>query len=145
MHLAETLRAIHDQSGAPLVLVGMSQLPRAIKAVPQLKSRVADWIEFLPCDLRDARTMAEALCEIEVADDLVREIHQKCGGSARKIRTALERVERLARLRTKRRIALGDLPDGFSLTYDFDARGKVPAPSGSEEKSNVVSLRAENA
>ncbi|HUY27299.1 MAG TPA: AAA family ATPase [Candidatus Binataceae bacterium] len=136
MHLCETLRAIHDQSGAPLVLIGMKDLPRAVRQVPQLESRIAHWVEFLPCDLRDTRMMAEQLCEIELGDDLVREIHRATAGSARKIRIGLERLERLARLRTKRSLGLSDLPDDFALTYEVRSRAQ-----GKQAREEVAELK----
>lgn len=125
IRLAETLRAIHDQTQAPLVLIGMSKLPRVIQSLPQLSSRVAHWIEFGPCDLRDVRTLATTLCEIELADDLLQRLHEETGGSARAIRVALERIERLARRRGKQRLGAADLPDGFEFAYALRTTTRV--------------------
>lgn len=139
MHLAETLRAIHDQSGAPLILIGMKNLPLAVQKVPQLERRIAHWVEFLPCDLRDTRMLAEQLCEIEIADDLIREIHQVARGSAGKIHIALERLERLAGLRTMRKLKLADLPDNFALTYE--TRSRTGKQQQSREEAPAVELK----
>ena len=132
LHLAETLRGIHDQTLAPLVLIGMSQLPRAIKAMPQLERRITHRVEFKPCDLRDVRTLADTVCEIELADDLVRELHRATNGSVGLVRIALERLENLARRRTKRKLELDDLPEDFALTGGARRRTAplTPVPSG---------------
>lgn len=147
-YLTETLRAIHDQTQAPLILVGMSQLPRAIKTIPQLESRIAHRVEFKPCDLRDVRTMAEALCEIELADDLIRELHRVTNGSARLVRIALERLENVARRRVKRKLALNDLPEDFEMTATarrarreearpIDAGNVVTLPTAKEKEATA--------
>jgi DNA transposition AAA+ family ATPase len=142
----EGLRALHDATQAPLILIGMSQLPRAIKALPQLESRVAHWLEFTPCDLRDVRTMAETLCEIELSDDLIREIHRATAGSARAIRLGLERLENLARRRAKRKLQFADLPEDFTLIPSArPSRRDDPRreePRASESANNVVALRS---
>jgi DNA transposition AAA+ family ATPase len=144
LYLTETLRAIHDQTQAPLILIGMSQLPRAIKSIPQLESRIAHRVEFQPCDLRDVRTMAETMCEIEPADDLIRELHRVTIGSARTVRIALERLENHARRRAQRKLKLGDLPDDFALMPDEDHPVRREArrdDARSNDSSNVVALR----
>jgi len=141
LYLTETLRAIHDQSQAPLILIGMSQFPR-----DQVDSaaRIAHRVEFQPCDLRDVRTMAETMCEIEPADDLIRELHRATIGSARTVRIALERLENHARRRAQRKLKLGDLPDDFALMPDEDHPVRREArrdDARSNDSSNVVALR----
>jgi DNA transposition AAA+ family ATPase len=142
MHLAETLRAIHDATDAPLILIGMAALPKAIRAIPQIESRVAHWVEFQPCDFRDARAMADQLCEIVLDDDLVRHLHQESGGSARSIRIGLERIENYARRRAKKALTLDDLPDGFDLIY---ARRDHKAPAAEAAIPRVAAARANEA
>jgi len=136
LRMVETLRSIHDQTQAPLVLIGMSKLSRVVQSLPQLSSRVAQWIEFGPCDLRDVRTLATTLCEIELADDLIRRLHEETRGSARAIRVALERIERLARRRGKQRVGASDLPEGFEFAYALrSTRSVVDLDSVSEERA----------
>jgi len=134
----ESLRALHDATQAPLILIGMSQLPRAIRALPQLERRVAQRLEFQPCDLRDTRLMADELLEIELSDELVREIHRATAGSANSIHIALERLENLARRRVKRKLHLSDVPEDFALVPEARKTHREPARADS---SNVVSLR----
>lgn len=127
LNLAETLRAIHDATGAPIIFIGMKDLPYAIHRLPQLESRVAHWVTFEPGDLSDTRLMASELCEVEILDDLVKRIHEQTGGNARGVRVALERLESLARGRGKRRLGADDVDAKFDLTYGRAARDRGPA------------------
>ena len=143
LRMVETLRAIHDQTQAPLVLIGMSKLPRVIQSLPQLSSRVAQWIEFGPCDLRDVRTLATALSEVEIADDLIRRLHEESAGSVRAIRVALERIERMARRRGKSRVTVADLPGDFEFSYALrrpraGAVNEIDLPDSGERASHAA-------
>jgi len=141
LHLAETLRAIHDATNVPLILIGMANLPLAVHRLPQLHSRVAHWVEFRPCDLRDVRLMADELSEVEIGEDLLRALHEQTAGSARAIRVALERVETVARRRNKRRMALTDLPDNFEFTYARRGqRGADGAPAADDKKPALAAV-----
>jgi DNA transposition AAA+ family ATPase len=134
--VVETLRAIHDQTQSPLILIGMKQFPRAVRTMPQLDSRVAYEIEFLPCDLKDVRMLAEELCEVELADDLIRQMHEATAGCARRIRIALERIENFAKRNRKHRVALNDLPENFQFVA---SRRGTPRASARTERDEVTS------
>jgi hypothetical protein len=123
-------------------LVKRMHLAETIRASPQIESRVAHWVEFQPCDFRDARAMADQLCEIVLDDDLVRHLHQVSGGSARSIRIGLERIENYARRRAKKALTLDDLPDGFDLIY---ARRDHKAPAAEAAIPRVAAARANEA
>lgn len=138
MRLVETLRAIHDATTAPLILIGMSQLPTAIYAIPQVVSRLAAAVEFEPCDLADTRLLARELAEIEIAEDLVKELHRQTAGEPRAIRIALQRLERVASRGSKRRLALADLPPGFAFAF----RHRVERPKAKPRAAEVVALKA---
>lgn len=128
LELVEVLRTVHDQTSAPLILIGMHDFPRAVQRWPQLASRVAHWIEFQACDLRDVKLLAAELCEVEVADDLLRRLQEETQGSVRAVRIGLERLEQLARRRNKRRVALDDLPENFEFSYSLKRPNRAPAP-----------------
>jgi DNA transposition AAA+ family ATPase len=97
--LVDTLRDLHDLSRVPVILIGMKGIDRRISLSPQLSGRMAQWVEFKPASLQDARVLATQLCEIEVADDLVRDLHAKASGSVRNIVVGLGRIEQTARNR----------------------------------------------
>jgi len=56
--LLETLRILHDLTGAPLVFAGMDEMRRAIARRPQIRCRILHAIEFQPLTLDDARKIA---------------------------------------------------------------------------------------
>ena len=137
VHLVESLRAIHDATSVPLILVGMAALPAAVKMLPQMSSRVAYWLEAAPCDLRDTRLLCEELCENEIADDLVREIQVRTKGVVRGICVALMRLERRARTSGKRVLHLADVPEGFEYVYDHAAQTRKRRDEKSAEPKEV--------
>jgi len=72
--MLETLRDIHDSSGAPVVLIGMEGIERKLVHRPQLAGRISQWVEFAPTDLADARVLADTVCEVGIADDLLEQL-----------------------------------------------------------------------
>jgi AAA domain len=136
----EVLRYITDAAGVPLVLCGTEDLARAIHASPPLESRVAGWTTIASCNLDDTKLFAEQLCEIAIADDLLKTVLEVTGGSARGIVIALSRLESLAHRRGMKRLRLADIPERFSFTYqtrnrrhplatDAGATNEPPAPA----------------
>jgi len=95
--MIETLRDIHDISGSPVVLIGMEGIERKLVHRLQLARRVSQWVEFLPADLEDARTFATTVCEVEIADDLLRHLHDETKGSMGLMAVGLSRIETLAK------------------------------------------------
>jgi DNA transposition AAA+ family ATPase len=110
--LVDTLRDLHDLSSVPVILIGMQGIDRRISLSPQLSGRMAQWVEFKPATAVDARSLATQLCEVEVADDLVADLHAKTGGAVRNMVVGLGRIEQLARNRGAKALALADWPRG---------------------------------
>ena len=141
----EVLRDISDETGAPLVLVGTSDLLRAVHALPPLESRVAGWLTIAPCDLADTKFYVEQLCEVALADDLIKTVHEITNGLPRGIVIALSRLESLAHRRGKRRLSLADIPEKFSFT--FATRGRrhaIATDAGAANAPAAPALRAVN-
>ncbi len=79
---SETLRAVHDGTGAPIILIGMDQFKRRAMSRPQLHRRIVREVEFKPATIEDARMLARDLCDkAEIYDDLVVELHRRSHGS----------------------------------------------------------------
>lgn len=95
--MLETLRDIHDVSGCPVILVGMAGIERKIVHRPQLRRRISQWVEFMPADLADSKTLTETVCEIEIEDDLLQRIHQESEGNVGLMVVGLSRVEQFAK------------------------------------------------
>ena len=106
--LVEALRDIHDMSSVPLILIGMHDFRRKVSTREQLAGRVAQWVEFKPADLEDARILADTVCEVEVADDLLAELHKGAAGSIRSIIVGLSRIENIGKRHDKDRMTLRD-------------------------------------
>lgn len=95
--MIETLRDIHDISGAPVVLVGMKGIELKFKSRPQLERRISHWVEFLPSDLEDARTLADTVCEVKLDDELLERLYNETSGSVGLMVVGMSRIEALAK------------------------------------------------
>jgi DNA transposition AAA+ family ATPase len=108
--LIETLRDIHDLATVPVVLIGMHGFRRKITHLQQLTGRIAQWVEFEPASADDAALLARELAEVDIADDLVRKLHESARGSIRLIVVGLNRIEQFARARSLNKIGLHAWP-----------------------------------
>jgi DNA transposition AAA+ family ATPase len=120
--LVETLRDIHDMSSIPVVLIGMEGIHRKIQARKQVSGRLAEWVRFEPCDFDDARKLADGLCEVEVADDLLTALHKKARGLVRNLCVGLSQIETLGKKKNKKRMTLADWPAGKAFFVGPDHR-----------------------
>jgi len=110
--LIETLRDLHDMSTVPVILIGMDGIHRKIQQRKQVSGRLAQWVHFEPCDMDDARKLADGLSEVIVADDLLDALHKKTHGLARNICVGLFQIEALGKKLGKDRMTLADWPAG---------------------------------
>lgn len=97
LKMLETLRDIHDMSGQPVVLIGMEGIERRIVHRAQFARRISQWVEFLPSDLEDARTLTDTVCEVDIADDLLEQLHAEAKGSVGLMVVGLSRIEAFAK------------------------------------------------
>lgn len=97
--MVESLRDLHDQSTAPVILIGMQGIEQRIKGRRQLTGRLLQWVGFRPADLEDVEMMARYLCEVEVEAALLDLLHRDTGGSARLVVVGLTRIEALGKAR----------------------------------------------
>jgi hypothetical protein len=106
--LVETLRDLHDLSSSPLLLIGMADFMRQVKLREQLAGRVAQWVHFQPASLADARTLADAVCEVEISDDLLERLRSVARGSMRGLTVGLYKIEAFAKRTGKARVTAKD-------------------------------------
>lgn len=97
LKMLETLRDIHDVSGCPVILVGMQGIEKRVVHRPQLRRRISQWIEFRAADLDDARTVTSTVCEVEIEDDLLQQVHAEAEGNVGLMVVGLARIEQLSR------------------------------------------------
>lgn len=95
--MLDILRDVHDLTGIPVLLVGMAGLEGRLVHLKQLARRISMKIEFEPCDQEDTRLVADTLCEVGIAEDLLRLIHERSHGCIGLMVVALARVESFAR------------------------------------------------
>ena len=89
----EIVRDLYDASGAAILLIGEERLPSKLEKWERFHNRMLDWVAALPASLEDCRHLARLYCPgVEVADDLLAEVHRKTGGNVRRICVNLERV-----------------------------------------------------
>ena len=94
----ETLRDIYDLSGVPIILIGYEHLPKKVKRLPQLFSRISQHVEFQKADLDDTYVMASELVEhTEIQEDLLVELLDASKGNFRRITTGLSTIEKFAK------------------------------------------------
>lgn len=99
----ESLRAIHDMVGTPIVLVGMNSLPsapgidRRVRRYPQLEGRITQWVEFQPADADDISEIARVCCDVPISPDLLARLLDQTGGNVRRIRWGLTRLQRFGK------------------------------------------------
>ena len=116
--MLETLRDLHDATTAPVVLIGMDGIQRAIQGRRQLTGRITQWLHFRPADLDDAHVLRETLSEVGPDDALLARLHGAAKGSVRLITAALSRIEAFGKARGLSEVSAdvwGDEPFFFGL------------------------------
>lgn len=117
----EVLRDITDLTESVAILVaGVENVQKRLER-PQFKqiaSRIFDRVEFAPNSVDDTVLACRELAEVEIADDLVTEIHRQSGGLMRGIVNAISKVEQLAERNKLQRVALADMA-GRELVSDW--------------------------
>ncbi len=134
--MTETLRDLHDLTGVPVVLVGMAGIQRAIRARQQLTGRLAQWVEMQPCDLEDARMLADELLDVRVGQALLGRLHERTKGSARLLVVGLSRIEANAKARGMKSIDAGDWKLGDEFFW-----GDAPKPKSAQKQRSDTSLK----
>jgi DNA transposition AAA+ family ATPase len=96
--IIETVRELHMNSSAAIVLVGEEALHKKLQRFERIHNRVLKWVPAMPATLADARQLvALYLTGMEVADDLLIHIVKKSHGVVRRVVVNLESVQTQAR------------------------------------------------
>jgi len=91
--IMETIRDLSDMLEMTVIIVGMGKVRDHLTRFPQIASRVSQYVKFEKASEADVRAMVEALCEIPVADDLLKFIYFVSGGMNREVLEAISKVE----------------------------------------------------
>lgn len=143
--MLETLRDVHDLSTVPVILIGEEDAHRKLRTYKRLTRRIAEHVEFAGADLEDARILADNLCEVKVADDLLEQLHYTAcakkrgskevigGASVGLMVVGLSRIEQNARHRGLKTVHLKDWKRGSDFFL-----GEAPSPEA--PRADVVRL-----
>ncbi len=106
-NMIEIVRELHERSGVPVILIGEERLPTKLLNFERVHNRVLHWMQAQPCDLEDARALADAYAPgVAIKDDLLEKLRAASDGRARRIVVNVHRVEDFARNVGKKSIDL---------------------------------------
>lgn len=121
--MIELVRQLQEESGAPILLLGEEKLPSKLAQVERVHNRVLVWEPAQPCDIDDTRALANLVCPIDVADDLLDHIRDRSGGRARRIVVNLDLVTEFARASGLKSLGLAEYRGDYYT-------GSAPRPRG---------------
>ncbi|GAU08113.1 AAA family ATPase [Desulfoplanes formicivorans] len=93
----EDLRDIHDQSGAPIVLIGEAGLQPLLSSRRRIWSRVTQEVVFGPVSEMDVLNYAARAAGLKMSPEAARILKKKSGGDFRLIHTMMIKVEQASR------------------------------------------------
>ena len=91
----ETLRDFHDETGVPIILVGMQLAKHKLKKHTHLYDRISEVYKFSEFGYSDIKQITEEISEVEITKDAVHLIHNKAK-SFRQIVNTIEASEKVA-------------------------------------------------
>ena len=94
--VVETLRDIHDMTGAPVVFIGMGAADKKLMRYKHLWDRFSEIVRFQELSFEDVRRIADQLCEVKLSDDAVEYIHSE-SKRFRRVIVFLYKAEAIAR------------------------------------------------
>lgn len=110
----ETIREIHDKSGAPIVLIGEELLPTKLLPWERFHNRILDWVPAQPTTAEDVAVLARLYVPgVQIGADLLDHINKRSDGRVRRVIVNLERVREAALLDGLERVDVavwGDRP-----------------------------------
>ena len=122
---ARTLEAIRDISDlAENIVVLVAGEPRVLDRMalfPQISSRICKVVDFLAASIDDVELCCKELPDVDIARDLVEEIHKQSGGRMRHVINAIALIERAAKRNGSKKVHASDFA-GKALVYDWQAR-----------------------
>lgn len=107
--VVELVREIYDVSDVPVVMVGMGTIEKTLAEIPQFSRRIGERVKFQPLDRGEARNVANALCEVELTDDLVEALRERSSGVISYFVDELDAAEALARREGLKSVGVAEL------------------------------------
>lgn len=91
----ESLRDLHDETGAPIILVGMQLAKHKLKKHTHLFDRISEIYKFSEFEYSDIKQITEEISEVEITKDALHLIHNKAK-SFRQIVNTIDTFEKVA-------------------------------------------------
>jgi hypothetical protein len=91
----ETLRDLHDETGVPIILVGMQLAKHKLKKHTHLFDRISEIYNFTEFEYSDIKQITDEISEVEITKEAVHIIHNKVK-SFRKIVELIDIFENVA-------------------------------------------------
>lgn len=96
MKIVETLRDLHDLTGAPIVLIGMQEAKTKLGKFRHLYDRISEVVEFKPFSKEDMEVIVEELSEVKITDE-AKEIFFEKTNRFRQVIKGIAMLENLAK------------------------------------------------
>ena len=94
----EMLRDLSDETGIPILMIGMEESERKLVRYRHLFYRMKSHImRFTPLSEADVRGFVDQVCEVQLEDSAIAEIYKVTGGRIGDIIAELYKAERIAR------------------------------------------------
>jgi hypothetical protein len=120
----EAVRDISDLTETIVVLVaGEDRVLARIARYPQIARRIYRAVEFTGASVADVSRSCRELVEVEIAQDLVEEIHRQSNGIMGHVINAIALVEQDAKRNGKRKVSAADYA-GKALVIDWQAQAR---------------------
>ena len=124
----EKIRDFSDLSETLVIYSGDDRVIPKISRHPQLARRFSSVVKFELASLNDVRLLCTELAEVDIADDLVAEIHKQSAGRVNNVIDAIAVAERVGK-RTGGRVSRNDCI-GQSLMFDWTTRSRLEVAPG---------------
>jgi DNA transposition AAA+ family ATPase len=107
--MIETVRHLHDKSGAPVILMGEEMLPHHLQRWERVHGRMLAWVEAEPATLEDVGHLAKIYApRVEITPDLREAVLTASKASMRYISTNLAAIAEFAAVRALSRVTRAD-------------------------------------
>lgn len=73
----ETIRDLHDETGIPILLVGMGVVDKKLSRYKHFFDRIVEIYRFIPFDFEDVKTIINTLSDVPFEDSAIEIVYQK--------------------------------------------------------------------
>ena len=73
----ETIRDLHDETGIPILLVGMGAVDKKLSRYKHFFDRIVEIYRFIPFDFEDVKTIINTLSDVPFEDSAIEIVYQK--------------------------------------------------------------------